>query len=146
MFAKGSLVRSGSIALVLVAIGAVLMFKFGPNNSRGIMRLRVVNDTERTLKIQPCWDLDCVDRIGLTPTIIPPHHHPMVGGKYWQWENTYWLNITVAVLKPNETAYPPYAHCVVTLIAPKQEVGVIRVTERDMQRCPDLSEGGGSFG
>ena len=143
VFRKGGLGRSALISLVLVAIGAVLMIELGPSNSIGFMRFRVINDTKRTLKIQPCWDLDCLDRIGLRPSIIPPRSSPLVGGNRWELDNTFGAQITVAVLEPNETVAPPFAHCVVSLFPPQTKVGVIRVTERDLVQCPDIGEGGG---
>jgi hypothetical protein len=143
MFRKGGLGRSALISLTLVAIGALLMIELGPANAIGFFPVRVINDTKRTLKIQPCWDLDCLDSIGLATTTIPPHHTPIVGGPKWQWENTGWQQITVAVLKPTDDPLPPFDRCVVSLFPPKTRVGIIRVTERDLQQCPTLGEGGG---
>lgn len=136
------LVRSAMISAVLVAIGAVLIIEFGPNNSIGFMHLKVINNTERALKIQPCWDIGCLNRVGLAATVIPPHRTPILPK---QWENTYWQTISVVVLKPSESTEPPFEACVVTDIPPKRKVGVIRVTDRNIGPCPD-GGGGGSVG
>ena len=140
-FGEGSLLRSALVSLAIVAVVAAVGFAFAPNFSIEFMRLKVVNDTEQTLKIQPCWDANCWNRIGLDPTIVPPHHTPIVDSR---WENTYWRRISVAVLKPNEPIVAPFDECVVTDFPPGQKVGVIRVSAKTVVPCPELSPAGGA--
>jgi len=137
------LARSASISIVLVAIAAVLIIEFGPNQAIGFMRIKVVNDTERTVKIQPCWDIDCLQRNGLPTTIVPPHRSPIVASK---WPNDVWNQVSIGVVKPSTVVIRPPAECVIRVFAPGTVVGVIRVSERTLVPCPQLGEGGGGSG
>lgn len=134
------MLRAASIALVLVAIGAVLIIKFGPNQAIGFMRIEVRNDTNKTVQVQPCWDINCNNHLGLDPTIVPPGKHPIVGGDRYQWENDVWHGISIAVLKPTATA-PDFEGCVVDSPPKYAKVWVFRVSR--MGACPHVSEGGG---
>jgi hypothetical protein len=58
--------------------------------------LRVVNDTHRPVKIQPCWDVDCVDMNGMPVTVLRPGDS--------RDEKSWWVipasGVAVAVLSP----------------------------------------------
>jgi len=140
MFGPGSLGRAAAISLVLAGIAAVLIIEFGPNQSIGFMRIKVINDTAQTVKVQPCWDIDCLQRNGLAATIVPPHRTPIVASK---WPDDVWNQVAIGVVKPKTVLAGPPAHCVIGLFPPHTAVGVVRVSEQTLVRCPQLGEGGG---
>ena len=126
--------------MAVVAVAAVLMWEFGPANSIRFMRMRIVNDTQRTVKVQPCWDIDCIDIHSLSSSILRPGD-VVRGGSLWEWEDDLGHVISVAVLKPSAEAFQ-FDGCVVRVFEPHTKVGVFRVSQ--LTTCPDIPEGGGS--
>ena len=126
--------RSGSglhktlfVCVVLIAAMAGLILAFGPNHSIGFMRLKVVNDTQRTVTIQPCWDRACLDHGGLQPVVVPPGGMPHVAGK--KFPNDVPEALVVAIVRPGGQDFPPFAGCVMDTFPPGTKVAVFRVSE-----------------
>ncbi len=95
--------------------------------------LRVVNDTHRTVKIQPCWDTYCLDMSKLPVTALPPgasHHEAS-----W-WPNDSGDQVSVAVRSPGRRGFL----CLTTTYGPGQPSGVVRVSRR--APCPLTPTGG----
>jgi hypothetical protein len=132
---------------ILVALGVsavlctgFLLAVYGAKNWHdqriGFMRLEVVNDTQRAVKVQPCWDLDCYDTIGLHSSTLRPGDSRRVAG---QWANNRPQRISVAILSPHATEMD-YDGCVISSFPPGTKKGIVHVSR--MGDCPTGPEGG----
>ena len=137
-----SVLRSALVSFAIVVVAGALMWEFGPDNSIGFLRMKVVNDTNHTVKIQPCWDIGCNDVHNLPVTIVHPGESPKVAGKspndFWQW-------VTVAVLEPDaDESDRNWDGCLLNVFPPHLKVGVLFVSNE--AKCPVTSGGGGGGG
>ena len=130
--------RAALISMGIVGVAAVLMWQLGPSHSIGFMSLRVVNDTDHAVKIQPCWDIRCWDSHGLSDTVVPPGEARRVSS---EWEDDMSHPISVAVLQPR-AEMPQWDGCLVNTFPPHRKVGVFRVSNE--QPCPTSGGGGGA--
>lgn len=132
-----SVLRAALVSALVCGVAAVLMIEFGPTNRIGLMRVKVVNDTNRAVKIQPCWDRDCHDTRGLPEKVMGPGKRGMVSG---QWADDQVQTISVGVLEPKDSV-PHFDGCLVQTYAPHQKVAVFYVSWETS--CPQGDEGGG---
>jgi hypothetical protein len=128
---RSGLLRTSLICAVLVAAGTGMIFAFGPNHAILFTHSKVVNDTNRTLTVQPCWDAACFDRRRLSPVVVPPGGTPRVAGRF---ANDVPQSIVVAILRPGQPDYPPFASCVIGHFPPGTKVAVLRLSQS--QQCP----------
>lgn len=117
-----ALVASGAVILVL----AILIFSLRGWGGTQIefFDLRVVNDTHRTVQIQPCWDVDCRDTHSLPAKILRPRKAAHAGGK---WSNDIGQEIVVAVRQPGAKPWQ-FEGCLVTQFSAGQKRGDVRVS------------------
>lgn len=133
-----SVLRAALASFAIVVVAGALMWEFGPNNSIGFLRMKIVNDTNRTVKIQPCWDIGCNDVRTLPAVIVHPGERSKVAGKspndYWQW-------VTVAVLEPDaDESGRNWDGCLLNSFPPHLKVGVLFVSNE--VKCPVVPAGG----
>ena len=130
-------IRAAVISALICGVAAVLMLEFGPANAIGLMRLKVVNNTNRTVRVQPCWDLNCHDTLGLRDSIVRPGQRANVSS---EWADDVVESISIAVLKP-AASVPNFEGCLVNTFMPHVKVGVFYVSTETT--CPVSSGGGG---
>ena len=123
--------------MAIVGIAVVLGWAFGPSKAIGFMRLKVINDTQRAVTVQPCWDANCLQTRGLRPTVVHPGEGKKIAGKF---VDDMGHLISVGILKPGK-GYREIDGCVVRWFDPHTKVGVLRLSQRGA--CPNLSGGGG---
>jgi hypothetical protein len=113
------------IVLGVSALIVSLILLFGPNSKITFLDLRVVNDTHRTVTIQPCWDLDCLDIRGLQSSVIPPGRSVHVTGHY---ATDVPHEIAVGIRKPGGKPWQ-FSSCMITGTAAHQPKDLIRVSK-----------------
>jgi hypothetical protein len=96
--------------------------------------LRVVNDTHQAVKIQPCWDVDCLNVYGMPVTVLRPGDS--------RHESSWWADdagqkVAVAVLHPGGRRI---MGCLITSFAPGQPTGLVRASQQ--RQCLHAPEGG----
>ena len=128
-------IRAALVSTVVVAAAFGLMWQFGQGTAIGFMHLKVVNDTQHPVKIQPCWDARCWDTHGLQDTVVPAGKARRVTS---EWEDDMGHLISLAVLQPRAEV-PRWDGCLVNVFPPHQRVAVFFVSN---QR-PCLTGGGG---
>ena len=111
------------MSAVLVLIFAVV-FLLQPETKISFFDLKVVNDTHRTVTIQPCWDLVCLDTHGLPPAVIAPGSSVHSGGNF---PTDQGAEIVVAIRKPGGKPWE-FSSCLITGFAAHQDTGVVRVS------------------
>jgi hypothetical protein len=121
----GSLRRDFAIVLAATGVIVALILLFGPKSKISFLDLRVVNDTHRTVTIQPCWDLDCLDFRGLQPSVIQAGRSVHVTGHY---ATDVGHEIVVGIRKPGGKPWQ-FSSCMVTGTAAGQPKDVIRVSK-----------------
>ena len=129
-----------SLALVGVAVLGMFLLRGWKGNAYTFMSIRVVNDTQRTLRIQPCWDLNCDNTIGLPDAIFRPGDSKRVAGK---WVNNVPEQVVIGILRPHAEAFH-YEGCVLRFFEPGKKVGVIRVSREGP--CLNVPTGGAGGG
>jgi hypothetical protein len=133
-----SLFRSLMWSLGIVCAVLLVIFLLRDRGaSIGFMKLRVLNDTGQTVKVQPCWDMACFDVVGLHETLIPAGASKKIGG---QWQNNIPSTIVVGVLKPHAEAMH-FDGCLLSAFPPGRKVAVFRVSREGL--CPTANPGGG---
>ncbi len=120
----GSFRRDILIVLAIMAVSFTLILLFGPKSRITFFDLRVLNDTNRTVTVQPCWDLDCIDFHGLAPAVLRPGrsfhstgHFPTDVGHL----------ITLGIRKPGGKP-GEFSSCLAKATAPGQQKGLVRVS------------------
>ena len=119
-----ALVASGAVILVLAIV--IFALRGWSGTQIGFFDLRVVNDTHRTVQIQPCWDVDCHDTHGLRAKILRPGKAVFVRG---DWANDIGQRIVVAVQRPGAKSWQ-FEGCLVTLFSARQKGGDVRVSQQ----------------
>ncbi len=132
--------RAFVVTVGIVLVLAIFMFALRDwrGGEIGYVDLRVVNNTPRTVQIQPCWDLDCLNTAGLRARILRPRESVHVGG---QWPNDVDQKIVVAIQRPGAKPWQ-FEGCLVTLFRSGQKWGDVRVSH--LRPCFTGPEGGGA--
>jgi hypothetical protein len=110
------------VTVVLAAIAATALFGFSvdPASLDNFFDLRVINDTDHAVKIQPCWDRLCHDTTGMPIDRVAP-------GAYRDeaaWSNEVGTRVGVVVFTiPSRTK-----KCLRVRYAIGQRKGIIRVS------------------
>lgn len=111
-----------ALAVFVPVFAVVLLWR--PTSHVTFFDLKILNDTPRTVTVHPCWDLDCLDTHGLPESVLPPGgsvqsngHFPIDTGH----------EIVVGIRKPGGKPWQ-FSSCMVTLAAPAQKAGVVRVS------------------
>ena len=116
---------SGAITVSAFALIVLL----GPSSKITFVDLLVVNDTGRTVTIQPCWDLDCLHIHGLSASVLRP------GGTFHSAGNfptDIGQQIVFGIRKPGGKPWQ-FSSCIVTVTAAGQQTG--RVLVSNAQPC-----------
>src|SRR5471032_1475910 len=122
-----SILRAAFVSMALVGVAVLAMFLLRDKGSSiGFMGLRVVNDTQQTVRVQPCWDPACTNTIGLHEAVLHPGASKRVPN---QWANNTPEEIVVGVLRPHAEAMH-FSGCVVEFFPPGENVAVIRVSHQ----------------
>lgn len=115
-----------SLGTVIVLVSVILVFgRSCQSGVLGSLELRVVNDTARTVQIQPCWDVQCLDTHGLPPAVLRPRASkdetwlPNVGGGV----------VVVGVQRPGAKPWQ-IAGCLISTYAPGQKLGTVRLSQQ----------------
>ena len=126
-----------SVALAGVFLLGLFMVR-DRGSAAGFMSVRVVNDTTRTVKVQPCWDAACFDILGVKERTLRP-------GASWRIPRFEWVNnfpelIVLGVLKPY--AEPMHFNgCLLAFFPPRTDEAVFHVSLKG--QCPSSNPGGG---
>jgi hypothetical protein len=111
-------------AAVFIPIIAVIVL-WRPTSKIGFVDVRIVNDTHRTVTIQPCWDLNCLDIRGLQPHVVRPGRSVDVTGEY---TSDVGHEIAIGIRKRGGKPWQ-FSSCVVTGTAAGQRIGLVRVSK-----------------
>ena len=97
--------------------------------------LRVVNNTHRTVRIRPCWDVNCLDMSGMRVAVLRPGDTQDEGSL---WTNDAGEEVSVAVLGPVGKQH--IIGCLITSFKPGQPKGLVRMSQE--RPCISGPEGG----
>ena len=120
----GSFRREILIALAVFVPIFVLVVVFRPVSKISFLNLRVVNDTHQSVRIQPCWDLVCLDTHGLPGAVIAAGRSVQEGGHF---PTDRGGEVVVAIRKPGGKTWE-FSSCMFKRFAPEQDTGVVRVS------------------
>ena len=107
-----------------MVVAVAVVFLFQPTSKISFFDLRVVNDTQRSVTIQPCWDLVCLDTHGLPDAVIAPGRSVQEGGHF---PTDRGGAIVVAIRKPGGKPWE-FSSCLISSFAAHQDTGVVRVS------------------
>ncbi len=111
------------MSAILVPIFVVVLL-LQPETKISFFDLKVVNDTHRSVTIQPCWDLVCLDTKGLPASVIAPGSSVHSAGHF---PTDRGGEVVVAIRKPGGKPWE-FSSCLITAFAPQQDTGVVRVS------------------
>ena len=86
--------------------------------------LRIVNNTSRTVTVQPCWDVDCLDIHGLQASTLRPGGSVHSSGHF---ATDAGHVIVTGIRKPGGDPRR-FSSCIVTTSAPGQQTGLALVS------------------
>lgn len=134
----GSVVRAFFISISLVGLMVAALFLFKGNGAAmGYMGLEVVNDTNKPVRVQPCWDLACFDTVGLHESVLQPGARKRVHGT---WPNVTPQEIVVGVMKLHAEPMH-FTGCMLRYFQPGATMGLMHVSK--LYPCPTSDPGGG---
>jgi hypothetical protein len=111
------------VSAILLAIVAVILI-WQPQSKISFFDLKIINDTNKTVTLQPCWDLVCLDTHGLPSHVLAPGHSVVDGGHF---PTDRGGGVVVAIVKPGGKP-GQFSSCLITGFAPNQNTGTIRVS------------------
>jgi hypothetical protein len=109
---------------VFVPIFAVVLL-WRPGQKISFLDLRIVNDTQRTVTVQPCWDADCLDIHGLHAAVLRPGRSVHATN---QWPTDVGQGLIVVGIRKPSGNPRTFSACIVTASAPGQKTGLVRVS------------------
>lgn len=113
------------LALVGTVFGVLLATHAGDSTQIHFLDLRVVNDTRRTVTVQPCWDFYCLDTLGLSAHVLKPGRSVHERDEF---STDIGKKIVVAIRKPGGKRWQ-FSACMITTFAPGQPSAVVRVSD-----------------
>ncbi len=118
---KKELLVAGCVLVPIVAV--ILLWR--PSSKITFFNLRIVNDTQRSVTVQPCWDLTCLDVKGLSASELRPGravrsygHFPTDSGH----------EIVVGIQKEGGKPWQ-FSSCMFITTAPGEQTGTVRVSK-----------------
>jgi hypothetical protein len=124
------------MAIVFVVVAGLFLFRTR-GYSISYMRIRVVNDTQRTVKVQPCWDLACYETINMRQAIVRAGSSRLITGL---WSDDAPHTVVVGVLRPRAEAFH-FEGCLHGFFNPGLKVGLMHVSQEGI--CPTSDGVGG---
>jgi hypothetical protein len=108
---------------VFVPIVAVILL-WRPSAKISFLNLRILNDTHRTVTVQPCWDFDCLNINGLPASLLRPGGSVHSSGHF---ASNAGHEIVVGIRKPGGNPRK-FSSCMMIGIAAGQTTGLVRVS------------------
>ena len=114
-----------SVAIVAAIFGVIFATRGFVGQKTAYFDLKVMNDTQRKVTVEQCWDLSCIDTHGLRPSVLPPGH--------FVHENREYLNdigrlINVGIRKPGGNPFD-FESCMYITFEAGQKTGLVRVSQ-----------------
>ena len=114
-----------SLAIVAAIFGVIFATRGFVGQKTAYFDLKDMNDTQRKVTVEQCWDLSCIDTHGLRPSVLPPGRSVH--------ENREYLNdigplINVDIRKPGGNPFA-FASCMYISFNSGQKTGLVRVSQ-----------------
>ena len=124
------------VGTILAVILTVILL-WHPTRRITFFDLRIVNDTQRTVRVHPCWDINCINITGLPESTLRPGQSVHSSGNF---ATDVGNEIVVGIRKPGGKVWQ-FSSCMMITAPAGRQAGTVRVSKA--RPCFTGPEGGG---